>query len=441
MRKSTTLLFLIVLIIGPNIIASAVSATTVAETKFWGDNVIDGSNLQISLSSTGPIKQEVGARNLVSFEQRGYSNEGNYTKVKAHAVFEFSADFYSNYAASDVFSGESEYEQRIPYCTVYACTQPSQSGTYQIPVTYYVTCKDWALGSFTGQGYQGDVSVKATVKDLTPDVLNFGGSRYTLTTKQFVAQVNKIGIKSRDYYEIEPAQNHYVNPSPVAVSTTSLTKSPINEPANNKDLLSDLGVNVIQTFNVNDPSYQGVVQLPATGNDMVMEHGFPLTIKPNIVLQKQQLEQNYRSKVTIDTSCDWWDYGHCGVLLESQYSSAKGINSDIYRTISWTVENYCAKITFTVEADIYALVEITPKYSNNKLGDPVLMFEDLWWDTSIGGTGADYTITEDLWTQFWANNTWWIALIGIAIVAVLLLIYTPLGPMLIKSHFRRNGNR
>lgn len=419
------------------------STTEINDIQFWskkGD--LSGANLKIEIGAHGGLEVEQ-SRDLLSLTPMGQEPYGEYTKMKAKAIFAVDLNFYSNaLPLSSTFSNAKQVERSQKYARVILCTKPTLPSSWGEPTDYYVKYSDWDLSSASltskAQGFSGRVPISAKVEDLTPSSLNFGTTQFNVQAKSFVAQVNEISVKSSSAYQISQYTDFFnaeMN-NDAGLSILDLTKTAtINGGGQDTSSLNVLGLSVYGTTYPNVQQKQ--LQTLTINQDDLLERGIPINLKPEVYKVVQQLKLTSQNKILIDTEKNWWDINDAGVQPAPQYSDPIQTNTDIYRTIGWHVNNYCVRTTLLVECDVYSIIEVVGKTSSNPLGSVDISVGNLTWSNSQGSNGGTFTLSNDLFTQIGANISKWfednqmliiIIIIGVGLALIgYVYFFTPVG--------------
>lgn len=381
---------------------------------------MDGANLKVTFSSAGDLRTQPGTPNLVSFSPGATTTEGNFTRITATAVFDLTHTWYTFVGTEQVYPQYQMNTATQKYLGVTRCTQPTDKKTWLPQDNYYVRYSDYYLGSMSAlaKGFDGFITLSASLTSLTPSTLDFGTDTYTITTKEFVGSVRRTYVTASEKSRIADYSTLYnADAKKVSVTTTDLTKDPPNYGGDVPGVggLSVCGMSILDTKTAYPQ--QEKLDVPTQGQDV--SSGFRLTLQPEVTYQYQQMQLTSRNNVLIDTYNHWYDtrYG----LLES-YSDPILTRNDIYRTIGWEIKNVMGKVSFRFECDLYAIVEMKPTFTNITLVDPNVELGDYWFRNDFGGDGGEIPLTESPVTTFFRNYSW---LIALAVVAAVIIYVSP----------------
>jgi len=411
-------------------------------TDFWSSKAdLSGSNLKytVNTASFGSLRFQPGVVNLVQFDNLGSEQTADgYTKVKGKAYFDFTMNFYTLVSVDEVYPSKAQVPVGGVFCTIQKCTSPSNTGSYQPKQEYRYAYTKWSLGAMSNFGFDGNVPITFNLADLTPDQLDFGGTKINVNTKSFVGVISDSYVMKSSYSTLAEYNTNYnqqISTSTLTVTDRTSDPVPSIPVSGTSDVISmDLGLK--DGAQSSYTAKQFVVDYPSVGQQV--QGGFHLTLSPQVKVKEQQLNLYKRDYVLIDVQKDWWDTTS-GII--SGKSTSLFIDSTSHkRTIGYEVQNYAVSVTVRVTADIYALLEVKPTVEHIELEGPTGKLGDYEYDNDATTDGGDTEITDSPVVAWWNANWWWIALVVFAVIFVVLMVYTPLGGMIlpkIKTKFNK----
>jgi len=293
-------------------------------------------------------------------------------------------------------------------------------------------------------GYDGQVGISASIKDLTPDVLDFGNTQIVVKTKSLTGVVTEATVLSSDQQPIGQYTNVITEVGQVNIGSIAASSS--NTDASTKCRDASTAVNNWLTANqvgvfrepqISKTIRQGAFTPPVVGSD-VLSRGINVRMLPDIQAIYEPLKVR---SATLGVDVQESIVNHAGIEpARTSQVTQDGIPD---RIVAFQVTQKAIQAKLRVVAMIYAIADITPVITEKPtLELPDTQIEDMYWDSTIGGdTGATITIKDDDTTKWWEDNAWWIISLIVLVVILAILIYTPLGSMILHLFMSKRSRR
>lgn len=391
------------------------------------------SNLEFTLETGNKnIVAEIGGKKLDHFISLGsVPKEDGYNLYHARLFFTIEANLYSAYLPDEVFPNALSKKYSTKWLHLVQSVEPAMPWLHPLTETHYsMDYYSWSLGTFSGQGKNGYVTVNAEFKDLTPTTLDFNTVQFETQTKSFVSRVTETKITEVVFSAIGEYDTFYQGENIAELSVLDLSKDANPDGSNGvSNQISNLQLGVTRGTRISSTYQQGAKYVQS---GIISDNYFFIKMRPDVKVTEEPLNTRFQ-KVVVDTKSGILGISPAGIDVSL---TGPMIKSTTKRIVGWELQNYNAHITFKTEIDLYSLAKFEyHAESEGDLGDiPAFQLEDMYFNNLFfGDTGAGLVIDSEDPLSSWLSNLWseyWYIIILVAIIALVIFVGPYLMPFI-----------